>query len=1191
MYLKKVEIHGFKSFADRVEVEFEKGVTGIVGPNGSGKSNISDAVRWVLGEQSAKTLRGSKMEDIIFAGTTQRKPVGMAEVSMTLDNSENILPIDYAEVTVTRRVYRSGESEYLINKTPCRLKDIREMLMDTGIGIDGYSIIGQGRIDEILSNKSEDRRLIFEEAAGIVKYKTRKEEAEKKLENTNQNLTRVDDIIQELENRIDPLRIQSEKAKNFIQLREELKDVEINLYIHELDDLRNKIETMKEQEEVILGQLQHYTHDKKQIDEQHKGLKVEIECLENRIQQLQSNIFEATNLLEKKDGEISLYHEKVSNVAEYVARLNLEITQIENEKKSVENQLGEKLQELENYKMQLKDGKQEVYEKEKELEQFIQLLVRHEQDIEHSTGNMIELLNQSANKKSEMNSLISLRSNLSKRCQQLSIEIEEIKEKQQNTAVNIEKILGNLGAKTQQLESSKRALAELRIDLGKAKQLAVEMKKKCEYAKQKMQEKQTKKNLLEEMQKDYEGFNKSVKNTLQETKKNAELGKNIYGVVAELIEVPKELEVAIEVALGSSLQNIVCQRAEDANRVIGHLKKNNLGRVTFLPIDSIRIGSFVSAATKEDIRRMKGFVGYASEVIRYDAYYKDIFQYLLGKVILVDKIENGIVIAKATGHKLKIVSLEGDIINPGGSITGGSYHAKTVNFLSRRREIDELEQEISLERKNYEDYERQFSSKETLIHSLENQIQAAESELKNAEIHVIHEKNDYEQLKKEEKMYLEQIMKSEKEIQQLMEEQENITVSLEIKEREIEQLQKDQDTLQKLVSVDKDQYDLQKSKKEEMSEQLTGIKIKMASLKQQIQNLEHQIEEIERRNAESLDLKVKKEMEIEALLQNKLSYEKQLDRLAIESKDIDVLRQQYEFNLTQLRGDKADVSKRFDAVAEQLEKINEITSELQDSRYKIEVKRTRLEIQQESYCNKLWEDYEMTYLEAMEYKKDNILMGESTKKIKILKEKIKELGAVNLDAIQEYQEVIERYEFLTNQRFDLIHAKESLHGVIKEMETTMKEQFIVYFEKIRENFDQVFKQLFGGGKAELKLVDESEILTTGIEINAQPPGKKLQHLSLLSGGERALTAISLLFAILKVKPTPFCILDEIEAALDDANVYRYADFLKEFSKDTQFIVVTHRKGTMECVDALYGVTMQEYGVSKLVSVKLTDKAS
>ncbi|SHI81211.1 condensin subunit Smc [Geosporobacter subterraneus DSM 17957] len=1191
MYLKKVEIHGFKSFADRIEVEFEKGVTGIVGPNGSGKSNISDAVRWVLGEQSAKTLRGSKMEDIIFAGTTQRKPLGMAEVSLTLDNSENTLPIDYAEVTVTRRVYRSGESEYLINRTPCRLKDIREMLMDTGIGIDGYSIIGQGRIDEILSNKSEDRRLIFEEAAGIVKYKTRKEEAEKKLENTNQNLTRVDDIIQELENRIEPLRVQSEKAKNYIELKEALKNIEIGLYVYELEDLKNKIDTLKEQETVILGQLENYIQDKKQIDEQHKVLKIELESLENRIQQLQSNIFETANHLEKKDGEISLYKEKISNVTEYVSRLNIEISQIDNEKKSIEEQLSIKLQELEAYRNQLSLGKREVYEKERELDQFTQLLVKHQQDIDHSTGNMIELLNLSANKKSEMNSLLSLQGNLAKRCQQLYAEIEDIKKNQQNVAVNIEKALDCLEMKGKQFEAQKKGLGEIKEKLSQLRLQTIEIKKKWDFSKHKMQEKQTKQRLLTEMQKDYEGFHKSVKTTLQETRKDKTLGENIYGVVAELIEVPKEFEVAIEVALGSSLQNIVCQRAEDANRVIRHLKKNNLGRVTFLPIESIRANSFPSTIAREDIKKMKGFMRYASEAIGYDSYYKDIFQYLLGKVILVDHIENGILIAKATGHKFKIVSLEGDIINPGGAITGGSYHSKTVNFLSRKREIDELEQEISQERINFENYEHQYVHNESLIRSLEDKIQIEEQLLKDVEIQVIHEKNTFEQLRKEEKMYVDQIEKSEKEIQQLMGEQENITKALAQKELEIEELQLNQDRLQQSVSADKDQFDIKKNKREEMSQQLTEIKIRMASLEQQTQNLEHQILEIKKRSTEAIDIKSKKKVEIEALQQNKLSYEKELEKLDIESKDLDVLKQQYEFNLAQLRAEKAEIGKKFDIVAEQLEKISEITSELQDSRYKIEVKRTRLEIQQESYCNKLWEDYEITYLEAMEYKNTDIHLGEATKKIKILKEKIKELGSINIDAIQEYQEVMERYGFLTNQRFDLIHAKESLHGVIKEMETTMKEQFTAYFEMIRENFDFVFKKLFGGGKAELKLVDENEVLTTGIEINAQPPGKKLQHLSLLSGGERALTAISLLFAILKVKPTPFCILDEIEAALDDANVYRYADFLKEFSKDTQFIVVTHRKGTMECVDALYGVTMQEYGVSKLVSVKLTDKAS
>ncbi|MFZ5966349.1 MAG: chromosome segregation protein SMC [Bacillota bacterium] len=1187
LFLKKVEIQGFKSFADKIEIEFEKGVTGIVGPNGSGKSNVSDAVRWVLGEQSPKTLRGSKMEDIIFAGTTQRKPVGMAEVSLTLDNAENRLPIDFSEVTVTRRVYRSGESEYYLNRSLCRLKDIREVFMDTGVGIDGYSIIGQGRIDEILSNKGEERRLIFEEAAGIVKYKTRKTEAEKKLENTNHNLTRVDDIVDELETRIGPLEKQSEKAKRYIKIREELKLLEINLIVHELESLKYKIDELKEQEEIIDRQLQDDINNKKELENEYKSVKLQIEELDQSISQMQDQLYSIKHTLEKKDGEIGLCNEKIKHIFNDMDRLNQEIHGIDTNNEMLEVQLNTMKSELGDKSEAYNDLKEQLNNKMNIFNELNQSQIYQEEKIEKSKSQVIELMNEIATKKSEINSIMSLMSSIQKRTAQIENDKLDLLEKRTQLSSTKEDITLN-GEKIQkELNDHINHKKELHRKFNETQNHFDQLKKEKYGIQQKMSEYQTKKKLLDEMQKDYDGYHKSVKNTLIHTKNNPVLGRGICGVVAELIHVPKEYEIAIEVALGGAMQNIVCEMADDASRIIHYLKKHNLGRVTFLPLDSIKSSPSYSGT----LEKSKGFIGFASDMISFDAKYKEIFQNLLGRVILIDKIDNGIHIAKMTGFKYKIVSLDGDIINPGGAITGGSYQGKSSNLLSRKREIEELETAIQNKQMHLETCMKTLQQVEASHNRLIEEMKKIDEHVKQIEIALINNENERKQVDKEDLILEENMNKLLIEVKQLNLDQEEMNQSLNEKKKEILDLEKKQQSIQDSIVTFKSDYDTEKNTKDELSIEVTNLKVEIASIEQQKRNHELNIRNLEQKIQEQKNEAITKRKETEALSDQKKSLLDQLDLLKIEIKDSDVLRQQFEFNLSQQREKRKAIHDKYDELDIQLNRVNQKVSDLQDSRHKIEVKRARLEIQQETYCNRLWEEYEITYLEALDYKNETINLTESTKQIKTLRNEIKELGTVNVHAIEEYKEVTERYTFLKEQKEDLIQAKQSLQQVIKEMENIMKDQFIEYFELIKENFDQVFRKLFGGGKAELKLSDENEVLTSGIEIIAQPPGKKLQHLSLLSGGERALTAISLLFAILKIKPTPFCILDEIEAALDDANVYRYADFLKEFSKETQFIVVTHRKGTMEAVDALYGITMQEHGVSKLVSVKLTERAS
>jgi len=1190
LYLKKVEIHGFKSFADRIEIEFENGITGVVGPNGSGKSNISDAIRWVLGEQSAKTLRGSKMEDIIFAGTTKRKPIGMAEVTLTLDNGSGKLPLDYSEVSITRRVYRSGESEYYINKSLCRLKDIRETFMDTGVGIDGYSIIGQGRIDEILSNKSEDRRILFEEAAGIVKYKTRKEESEKKLNNTNQNLIRINDIIQELEARIGPLKIQSKKAKEYIETRDEMKSLEINLTVRELEQIKNNIETLKEQNNVIEGQLADYCNNKSSIEEKHNYYRGHLQELEDSINQIQSNIYETLHSIDRKEGELNLCNEKTNNIKDNNSRINNEISMINKNLESLKEQSSERNERLEKLNNEIEINKQILNNKLAELEEMNNKLLKQEDAMEKSKGSVIELLNNAASKRNEMHTLAALRSNVLKREDQVKEELEQHNIKMIDLMEQKKNILEELHDLQHSFNEEKECKDELQKQIELNAMNIAELNNELEKSKNIIQEFKTKKKFLEEMQKDYEGFSQSVKNTLIHAKNNPDVGKGIIGVIAELVEVPKGFETAIEVALGGAMQNIVCHTAEDAKSVIAYLKKHNFGRVTFLPLDNMKSNS-VQNMNKNHFLSEIGFIGTAIESIGFSEAYKNIFDYLLGRVILVDKIENGIKLARKTGNKYKIVSLEGDVINPGGSITGGSYRSKTTSILSRKREIEEIDSAIDFKVKAYNQKKEIIESYYLKSETIKKKFQINERLLKEKEIGLINSNNSKIQVEKDIIALKQNIQRLEREIEQLNNDKLETKLSMDRIIKEIDEIEESKDRIQASVLDEKLHYDQQKNVKEKLTDEATNLRVTYASLEEKKHHFEHSYGEISIKERELIARRSAKENEIVELEKVLLQLEERLKEIQIDLKDSEILKQQYEFNLSQMKTNRNNINKSYDEIGNELKKINEVVSKLQDSNHKIEVKLTRLEMQQESHLNKLWEDYEITYIEAIEYKSDDINIHEASRHIKNLKIKLKDIGNVNVNAIEEYDEVVERHQFLITQKEDLINARNSLHKVIKEMEQTMRIQFMECFEKIKINFDEVFKKMFGGGKAEIKLENDEEILTAGIEIVAQPPGKKLQNLLLLSGGERALTAIALLFAILRVKPTPFCILDEIEAALDDANVYRFADFLKEFATETQFIVVTHRKGTMEAVDALYGITMQEEGVSTLVSVKLTEKAS
>ncbi|SCY84817.1 chromosome segregation protein SMC [Alkaliphilus peptidifermentans] len=1187
MYLKRLEIQGFKSFANKIEMQFDNGIIGVVGPNGSGKSNISDSIRWVLGEQSPKSLRGSKMEDVIFAGTTTRKPVGMAEVSLTLDNTSMLMPIDYGEVTITRRVYRSGESEYYLNKSSCRLKDIRELLMDTGIGKEGYSIIGQGKIDEILSSKPEERRLIFEEAAGIIKYKTRRDEAEKKLNATRENLLRVADILHELENQLEPLKNQSKKALKYQGIKEKLLRLEVNLFIREIDKTEAGLKELIDQIDLLKNSMENQKEEKQKLNQQIEDVNQLLNQWDESFSNLQNKFFNTENEIKKKEGAIQLSKEKTLHNDENLERVKEEILKLKEEEINANSQLEIKLIELEEVCKELDQLQKKVIDKVESYERQAHHNSSREKDMEDSKSYIIDALNEISDKKSELNSLKTLIRTMEERLHQINKELCDFNEKLKEKNTEVTSLEENLKLLVHSIDSIEEEAKEIKGLEEKLDNNITTDSQQLEVLKNQINHRQSRRNVLEEMEKDHEGFNKSVKNILQACEKNPTLGKGIYGVVADLLKVPKGYEVAIETALGVAIQNIVSETEADAKRLIEHMKRNNLGRITILPLSAIQSRN-INNEEHRIIGEQKN-VEIALDIISCDEKYKNIFSNLLARVLIVPNIDVGIAVAKKLQYKLKIVTIDGDVINIGGSLTGGSSIKNTAGILGRKRELEDLVSQIhtlELRMDNQKNKLDNMVSKKKeytqVLLNLNNTLQ--KNKIKEATL-----LNKIEQAKKEEIQYRASILQIEGEIKQLNNVNEDSNKKQLIIDEEILKIEDHiSDTRQTVNEIHRN-LQLEKEKQEALNIEITQSKVKEAEVEGQKRALLQEIDHLQATIEKAEKLKILKQNEV-ANINSKYSHlEEEINQTQSE---LTLLREEgknLELKLEELKIKKSEILKEEENIKRRLEANQQVTADIQENGHKLDLKKTKLEMQQQSYYNKLWEEYELTYNSAQEMKQEIEDIGKATREIKEYKDEIRALGNINLESIDEYERVKERYDFLKKQKDDLYQAQESLKDVIDEMEKNMEIQFINQFQIIRENFNNVFIKLFGGGKADLILEDEANILKSGVDIIAQPPGKKLQNLSLLSGGERALTAISLLFAILLVKPSPFCILDEIEAALDDANVQRFSSFLKELSETTQFIIVTHRKGTMEITDALYGVTMEEEGVSSLVSVKLADK--
>jgi len=1188
MYLKKLEIQGFKSFADKITLSFSPGITAIVGPNGSGKSNIADAVRWVLGEQSAKVLRGSKMEDVIFAGTEHRKPIGFSEVSLTIDNSDKKLPIDYDEVVVTRRIFRSGESEYLINKTSCRLKDIYELFYDTGIGKDGYSIIGQGRIDEVLSSKSEDRRRVIEEASGIMKYKTRKEEAERKLEYTSQNLLRINDIIGELRLQLGPLEEQARNAKKYLALREELKINEINLYLINISRYKERlVETDKQ-----LGDIKSNIEDcykalsGKQSEK--KRLAEKLAQLEESLSRAKESFYELEGKIEKAVSQIKVNDEKIKSNNENIVRIVNEIKDLENKAAALADERASKSERLQYLEDQHKKFSEKLESLQQQMDDLLSLLDESEKNLELKKQEMSADMDLLSDKKLQANNVNNHILSIEKRIEASQKEIFRIKLDidRENLAKdelgdNLSKIRSKIGSITGELEKARKT-REILLN-------ALEEKRKFEnQVRSDIQVKSSRKNMLRDMESKLEGYSRSVRQFLLSAERVPELKKGIHGAVAQLISVSKEYETAIEMVLGSSLQHIVTGTEEDAKKAIAYLKANDLGRATFLPISAVKCRK-MDDNTLSKLKKARGFIGTASELITYDAVYANIFGNLLGRVIVVDNIDNAVELARQFDYNYRIVTLEGDIINPSGSMTGGSKESKGVSILGRQRIIDELDKEINDLKLRESQLGNEIREITENLNAIVLNIQELENELKENELIKMRDESQLIKINENLANYASRVEMIQQEIEQMQREKQGINEELVKYNNEIEELNKRILDAKAQIDEYQSKYHENRTARDELYNDISDHKVSINSIRENIDSISSMISRIESDSLSTIKSIEKKQSEKE-------KYEKQNEQLKEDNERLNKIIKGYEqekagrtFEMDRIVEEREVASRESEALESAVAEISENIMKLKEEQNRLEIRRAKTESEMEAVQNRLWDDYELTYNNALEYKKDLGGTGAIQKQIDALKEEISALGNVNVNAIEEYRKTRERCEFMEAQKNDMEKSIVNLKKVISEMTSLMKKQFSEQFEKINRNFNSVFRELFDGGHASLILEDAENILESGIEIKVQPPGKKLQNMMLLSGGERALTAIALLFAILKLNPTPFCILDEIEATLDDNNVYKFGEYLRNFSDDTQFILVTHRKGTMEVSDMLYGVTMEEHGVSKVISMKLEEQ--
>ncbi len=1182
MYLKSIEIHGFKSFANKIVFKFHNGITGIVGPNGSGKSNVADAVRWVLGEQRIKQLRGSSMQDVIFSGTELRKPLGYAYVAITLDNSDHQLAIDYDEVTVARRIYRSGESEYLLNGTICRLKDVNELFYDTGIGKEGYSIIGQGQIDKILSGKPEERRELFDEAAGIVKFKRRKVAAQKKLEDEKQNLVRVNDILSELEKQIGPLEKQSEVAKVYLKKKEELKTLDVNVFLLENVRLQEQLASADEKYHIASGDLETTSAQYEKIKEEYEQIQGQIELLDETIEQSRSALTDTSVLRGKLEGEINVLKEQIKSAGSNEEHLK---SRQETVQKEIDEKSGDKdailkdKQVIDEQVAEIEKARNEAREKLLAIQSKIEEL---NNNIESGKNTIIDALNSRATIKSKLGRYDTMTEQINIRKAELTSRLLRIKsdEAKQEAVMNqlnaeFEKINEEIRALNDSQASKEEELALIRDELSSKDQKLRDTQVSYHQEKSKLE-------ALSNLTERYEGYGGSVKKVME--CKDREKG--IIGVVADIIKVDKKYETAIETALGGNIQNIVTDDEETAKRMIAYLKQNKGGRATFLPLTSI---TNPQEFKNPEALKEKGVIGMADELVNVDKKYQNVAKAMLGRIVVVDNVDNAVKIARKFDYGIRMVTIEGELLVPGGAISGGAFKNNS-NLLGRRREMEELEAKVKKFLKEIDtilqDIEDTKARRNKLRLSLEEDKAALQKkfiEQNTARLNVIKAKERKDEASEGSMELKNEEREIENQIQEIRLSKENIQKEL----ADSEALEKNVEEQIKAFQKELEENRLLES---EQSAHVASWDVEVEKMLQQQgfhqQNVDRINGEIDRFAAELAEIKeglLKCQEDMETKKNNILEIEQTITASHTTQSDAE----------KKLRDDiakKEELSAKQKNFFNDREALAERMTALDKEVYRLNAQKEKFQEALESHINYMWDEYEITLSDAAALRNEAMTdLSAMKKEISSLKDQIKKLGDVNVNAIEDFKNLMERYSFLKTQHDDLVEAEKTLEGIIEELDTAMRKQFNEKFAEISREFDKVFKELFGGGKGTLELMEDEDILEAGIRIIAQPPGKKLQNMMQLSGGEKALTAIALLFAIQNLKPSPFCLLDEIEAALDESNVSRFAKYLHKLTRNTQFIVITHRRGTMEQVDRLYGITMQEKGVSTLVSVNLIDK--
>ncbi|MCR5801040.1 MAG: chromosome segregation protein SMC [Lachnospiraceae bacterium] len=1181
MFLKSIEIQGFKSFANKIVFQFHNGITGIVGPNGSGKSNVADAVRWVLGEQSVKQLRGGSMQDVIFAGTELRKPLNYAYVAITLDNSDHQLPVSYDEVTVARRLYRSGESEYLLNGSACRLKDVNELFYDTGIGKEGYSIIGQGQIDRILSGRPDERRELFDEAAGIVKFKRRKAAAIKKLENEKANLVRVNDILSELERQIGPLERQSEKAREYLKQKEALKTLDVNAFLLEHNRLKTAVEDLESKLGVATAQHDEAKAKFEGVRDEYDRVQTEIEELEKQVEEARSALGEADITRAKLENQIEILREQIRSAGESEIHFA-------DRKKALENQIAKHLEEREQISKgkdgeeeQAKKIEQEANDRQKALDDVQAVIAELNEKIETGKKRIIEELNNRAAIKAKISRFDSMNEQYEIRRAELNSRLLRVKsdeEAREDTIKSFEtafeKASEKLTAKQNEEKETEEKVASFREELTSKDEQLRKMQEQYHQENSRLQ-------ALNDIAEQYEGYGQSVKKVM-ERKKDV---KGIVGTIADIIKVDKKYETAIENALGGNVQNIVTKDEDTAKKLIAYLKEGKLGRATFLPMDAVKAPEPIKA---QNALKEPGVLGLAHELVDTDKSYETIIEYLLGRFIVVDDVDNATKLARKYNYTLRIVTLEGELLMPGGSISGGSFK-HNANFLGKSREITDLKKSVEKLAADIEKIRKEIDEARDNRNKLRADLERIKMEVQNLQI-------DQNTARVNLQAARERMEEESENAQSLQSEQMDIENNLreasagkaegEAALKESEKIEEDtQNEINELSAT------LEEKQKEE-SEALARVsewEIEVQKMRQarsfQQANLNRIDDELAEEQGELEQIEETLKSNQEAVVEKNEQIEEIQKTIAASFDDQSAKEQLLKDSVSK----KEELSKKQKSFFEDREKLSDEMNALDKEVYRLTTQKERSEEAIAAQINYMWEEYEITLSDAAAIRDESMTdLTVMKRDIAEIKDKIKKLGDVNVNAIEEYKEVSERYETMKTQHDDLIEAAETLEKLIAELDESMRKQFTEKFAEINREYDKVFKELFGGGKGTLEIQSDEDILEAGILISAQPPGKKLQNMMQLSGGEKALSAIALLFAIQNLKPSPFALLDEIEAALDDSNVGRFAKYLHKLTKNTQFIVITHRRGTMEQVDRLYGITMQEKGVSALVSVNLIE---